>query len=197
MTGIEKMINQILEEAKNSANEQLGQAEAKVKEILGTAETEAKKQAEVIAAQSKTDIELYKERIRSMADLERRNALLGAKQEVISETLEKAYKIFCGLDEKEYFAVIKKMVGLFAEPQNGTICFSSKDLKRLPDGFSKEIGDIAQSKGGNLSISEEVRKIEGGFILVYGGIEENCSFRALFDSKINELQDMIQKEIFS
>ena len=32
-------------------------------------------------------------------------------------------------------------------------------------------------------ISEEARKIDGGFILVYGGIEENCTIKAVFDDE--------------
>ena len=29
--------------------------------------------------------------------------------------------------------------------------------------------------------------IEGGFVLAYGGIEENCTLRAMFDAKRDEL----------
>ena len=42
MTGLDKIINQILDEANNSANEKLEEAKAKAKEIMDKAEAEAK-----------------------------------------------------------------------------------------------------------------------------------------------------------
>ena len=35
-----------------------------------------------------------------------------------------------------------------------------------------------------------------GFILTYDGIEENCSFNALFETNIEILQDQIQRLLF-
>lgn len=54
-----------------------------------------------------------------------------------------------------------------------------------------------EEKGAALKISRQTRKIDGGFVLVYGGIEENCSFEALFDAKHDELQDKVHGIVFS
>ena len=88
------------------------------------------------------------------------------------------------------------MLNKFALAENGEVIFSVKDLERMPDGFAEEIQKIAAAKGGTLALSKESRQIEGGFVLVYGGIEENCTFRALFDSQKDELQDKVQKILF-
>ena len=42
---------------------------------------------------------------------------------------------------------------------------------------------LTKKNGGSLKISKEGRNIENGFILAYGGIEENCTLRAMFDAK--------------
>ena len=38
--------------------------------------------------------------------------------------------------------------------------------------------------------------IDNGFILAYGGIEENCTIRAMFHTKQDELSDVVQKILF-
>ena len=93
--------------------------------------------------------------------------------------------------------MIRKMLEKFVLSDSGEIYFSAADLKRLPDGFEKEITAIAQKKGGSLTLKKEGREIENGFILVYGGIEGNCTFRALFNTQRDALQDKIHQELFA
>lgn len=198
MTGLDKIINQILDEANNSANEKLEEAKAKVKEITDAAETEAKALEEEISKKSEVEIANYRDRVESSADLKSRTAVLEAKQEVIAQTMEKAYDKFCSKSDDEYFSTLKDMLKKFVLPQEGEVYFSDKDLKKMPSGFEEEIGKIAKGKGGSLKVSKENRDVEGGgFVLAYGGVEENCSFRALFDSKRDDLQDEIQKILFA
>lgn len=197
MTGLDKMINQILEEANNSANEKIEAAKAQAQEIIKKAEAEAKALGEEISNKSDADIANYKDRVKSSADLKRRTEILTAKQEMISQTIDKAYETFCSMDDTEYFETLKKMLDKFVQPQEGEIHFSSKDLSKLPSGFEADVEKIAAANGGKLTVSKEERNIERGFILAYGGIEENCSFKALFDSQRDELQDKVQKILFS
>ena len=87
MTGLDKIINQILDEANNSANEKLEEAKAKAKEITDAAEAEAKALEEEISKKSEVEIANYRDRVESSADLKRRTAVLVAKQEVIALTM--------------------------------------------------------------------------------------------------------------
>ena len=48
-----------------------------------------------------------------------------------------------------------------------------------------------------LHVSAGSRDIDAGFVLTYGGIEENCSFDAIFDSARETLQDKAQELLFS
>ncbi len=43
----------------------------------------------------------------------------------------------------------------------------------------------------------EARNIDNGFILAYGGIEENCSIEAMFAEKRDELRDQVRKILFA
>ena len=196
MTGLEKMMNQILEEANASANSKRAEAAAEADRIKAAAEAEADAKAAEIAQKSAADLAGYQERVKSSADLRRRTALLAAKQELIAETIQKAYDTFCAKDDAEYFDTLKKMVEKFAAPQKGEIALNAQDLAKLPAGFEKEV-NAPQKKGGELVLSKAPASVEKGFILSYGGIEENCSFKAMFDAKKDECQDLVQKILFS
>lgn len=197
MTGLEKMQSQILDEARRSAEEILEQAKSQAREIKEEAERAAQEKSSRILEKSGTEVRNTEERSVSSCDLLRRQVLLEAKQAIIARILDRAYHTLIEADEDAYFRIIKEMLGKYAAAQAGEVCFSEKDLDRMPEGFEKEIQEIAKKKGGTLILSKEPRKISGGFVLVYGGIEENCSFQAMFHSRKDELADEVHKILFS
>ncbi len=197
MTGLEKMQSQILDEARRSADEILEQAEKEAREIREEAGKSAQAESSRILEKSRAEVKNIQERTLSSCALQRRQILLEAKQEIIARILEKAYYTLIEADEDTYFRIIRKMLEKYTAGQAGEICFSERDLGRMPEGFEKEIQEIAEKNGGTLVLSKEPRKISGGFVLVYGGIEENCSFRAMFNSRKDELSDEVHKILFS
>lgn len=197
MTGLEKMVSQIVDEAKAEAESRVKAAQEEADKIVSEAKAEAEKLIGQSQEQSETDAANYLERVKSSADLQRRTVILQAKQEVIASVLDKAYTSLNTMDEKAYFEMIRKMLEKFTLSESGEIYFSATDLNRLPAGFEKEISDIAAKKGGSLTLKKESKEIENGFILVYGGIEENCTFRALFNTQKDVLQDKIHQELFA
>lgn len=197
MTGLDKITSQILEDAGKEAQEISDKAKKEAEAIRAEARESCKK----IAAEN--DVKLageatsYMERIKSSAELKKRQAVLLAKQQVISEMLEQAYETLLQKEGKEYFGLIGKMLNRFVLPKEGEIYFSKKDLDRMPQGFEAEIEKAAFSKGGSLTLAKEPKNVDGGFILVYGGIEENCSFRALLAARRDELSDKVHAMLFS
>ena len=61
----------------------------------------------------------------------------------------------------------------------------------------ERLNAIAQEKGGALTLAPAGQVVGGGFILVYGGIEEKCTFPALFEARKEELQDLVHKQLFA
>ena len=150
---------------------------------------------EAIKSCRKKDI--FFQRTASAADMKKRTAVLAAKQELIGKVIADACDRVKNLDEGKYFEILKSMAEKYLLPREGEICFSKKDLERMPANFREEIKGLAQKKGGTLEISGEARNIDGGFILVYGGIEENCSIDAMFAEKRDELLDQVRKILFA
>ncbi len=197
MTGIEKIVSRILEEANSLAQKTIDEANAKARAITDEARTEADKTANAIDERSKVDVANYKERIVSAADTQAKKALLEAKQELITQAIEKAYQEFLNQGDASYFDAIIKLVEQYAEPDKGEIYFNAKDKARINPQVEGRIKDAAKNAKGELTFASESRDIEGGFVLVYGGVEINCSIRAIFDAKQSELQDLVQKNLFA
>ena len=197
MTGLAKMKSQILDEAGKAADVKVAEAKAQAEELIQAARTEAAREAESISRKSEAEVANYKERAASSMDLQKRSRILEAKQAVIAEVLDKAYEKVSTMEKDEYFSMLLKLVGKYALAQDGEICFSAKDLERLPSGFEEQAGEIAAGKGGSLKVSRETRDIPNGFVLVYGGVEENCTLKAMFEAKRDELADKVNHLIFS
>lgn len=68
-------------------------------------------------------------------------------------------------------------------------CDSQRDLDRVPSGFADRIN--AALTDGSVKLSGQSADIDNGFILVYGDIEINCTFRAL----INEQKDIVREKV--
>lgn len=196
MSGLEKMKARIIEEAEDSAREIISQADAQAEDIVGSARKGAEEEARQILEQAEKDAAEYGKRTKAALDMQRKQLVLRAKQEMIAEVIDQAYDKVLNLGEKEYFGLMRKLLEKYILPGEGVICFSKKDLERMPTSFRKVIEETASEAGASLSISGQPEQIDGGFLLVYGGIEENCTIRALFDEKKEELSDMANRCLF-
>ncbi|MCR5203279.1 MAG: V-type ATP synthase subunit E [Lachnospiraceae bacterium] len=196
MDGLNKLIDQIQNDASKSCSEIIDKAKAEEKEILA----EAKKEADRI----KNDSEIRKDALeksgnlqaKSSSDLKKRQTILAAKQEIISDILDKAYESILNKDTDEYFSFLEKILKKHVQNKKGELLLSKKDLDRCPATFKDSVKTLAKEAGGELSVKDEAADIEGGFILVYGGIEENCSIKALFRENQNKLSDEVSAYLF-
>ena len=83
-----------------------------------------------------------------------------------------------------------------------TILSSKQEIiSEMLENSRKNILNIDDSKvnaetGLDLELNAEPVNIDGGFILLYGGIEENCSFSAIFSGERERLSDVASKLLF-
>lgn len=196
MSGLDKIKSQILDEANHSAEAMIAEAKKKAEQIVCEAREEAEAEVSKISLKSQEASATYAERMKSAEDMRRKQAILQAKQDVIAQVLQEAYEKVCAQSDAAYFDMIGKMLEKYVQPGEGVISFNEKDLKRMPKGFEAEIEKAAQAKGGSLTLSAQAKEMDGGFVLVYGGIEENCTIRAMFEAKRDELSDKVHEVLF-
>ena len=163
MNGLDKIIAQILDDAKQESLAIREKAAGEAETTLAAAGEKVKKLEEEQAKSAAQREKSYEERLRSSAALKKRQAILAAKQAIIEEMLAAAHKELLAKPDEAYFAWMEK---------------------------------TAQEKGGSLVLKKEPREIDGGFVLVYGGVEENCSAGALFASQRDELADKVHAMLF-
>ncbi len=197
MTGLEKMKSRILEEARSSAEVKIQDAQRQAQELLDEKKGQPERAAAAILAKARADAEGLKEKAVSASDLERRTKLLSARQEIIGEVLAEAYRKIKDMDAAAYFGLVEKLLAHYVLPQEGEIHFSPADAQRMPAGFEATIQEAARAKGGALTLAEGSALVPAGFVLVYGGVEENCTFKAIFETRRDEMSDRVQKRLFS
>jgi len=189
MTGVEKIIAKIEQDSLAKSEELLARAEAQAGEVLAQAAAQAREasQAAIAAAREKagTDVEAARARV---AVTEKR-ALLRAKNEVIGEMVASALARLRALPAEEYFAVLAKLAAEYAQPGQGTMRLSRRDLDRLPPDFAGGLKDIA--------VDPQPAAIEDGFILAYGDIEQNCTFGALAAARMDDIKDALHAYVFA
>ncbi len=196
MRGIEKIVNQILDEAYEKQTEILDEAHIEVKKIEDAASEEISKLKAAGEKDLSASLSQQEELTRLSIDQNKRRNILLKKQEIIAEILDKSYERLLSLDDEAYFKLLSDMLDKFALNEDGEIYLNQRDLDRMPSSFNEKISSLSKEKSVNLALQQEAKNIDSGFVLVYGGIEENCTFKALMDARREELQDLMQEILF-
>lgn len=190
MTGLEKIIAEIETDSREVAAHQLEEANKKAEAILN----EAKNEVELLKVKKQKLANLKQQdildRAKSSCELETRKAILNKKQELISAVIADAKNELKNLSTKEYFDVLLKLAQNKSSDGKATLQLNSSDFERVPENFSSLLPS-------EISLSKSACDIQDGFLLIYDGIDINCSFDALFEEKLEELQDKSASILFS
>lgn len=195
MSALNNILEQIEAKAAAEAAQVKGAAQQEAEAILAQAEKQAEAARTEVEQQTKRAEKIAEERAKSAADLAHRQALLAARQQLIGKTLQAAHEKLLNLPDDEYFQVLLRLAAKYARDGEGVVYLNEKDLARKPADFEQKLA-AAAGEGKKLALSNESRSIDGGLVLGYGGIEENCSFSALFAAEKDALQDTARKLLF-
>jgi V/A-type H+-transporting ATPase subunit E len=133
-----------------------------------------------------------------VAELEARKQRLQAKQEIVEETFEKTLNKLHTLSIEQYQNIVIDMIVQTVNGGNVEIIVSDSDKQRLSPDFIDIINRHLKSKGinANVTLSEESRGIDSGFILKMGDVEINNSFDAIIRMQRDELESEVIKILF-
>lgn len=194
MAGIESITSLIKQEATENAEKIISEANKTANEILSKAKKAADEKAKTALATEKAEADAVINKAKSAAELQKRRDLLCAKQEIITEIIEKAKKTLSSLPDKEYFELLIKLVKKYETGQEGVLALGANDLKRVPSDFEESLKKASENK---LTLSKKPINIKNGFLLLYGGIDINLSFDSLFDENLEELTDKVSAIVFA
>lgn len=197
MSGLEKIIGHIENEAKEKVLSLTGGASAKAESILSDSASRTADEVDRIAKKAGNEAAGILERGKASAELRKKQILLRGRQEIINEALDRAKSILSELSDTEYLSLLGKLFEKYAPAKDAVLKLSAKDLDRVPESMLDVFRATASQKGAVLTVSKEPAEIADGFVLDYGGVEENCSFEALIDENMEKLQDEINSTLFS
>ena len=190
MNGLDKIIAGIAQDAKSAAEQKRAEAQVAAERALERAREEAKAIEADAAQRAELEYRRIVARAHSTGEIAKKGVLLREKQKIIDDILNDAHVKLAGLEDQDYFAFLTRLLEKYAGTGAGEILLSPRDRSRV----TAEFRFAAEQKG--LEISEGTRDIDGGFVLSYGSIEENCSLSALMESERDHLHDVVKGFLF-
>jgi V/A-type H+-transporting ATPase subunit E len=182
---LENLTAKILGDSKLQADGIVAAANAEAARIVEdmTAGAEAEKQR--IIADGTIAAQREEEHIVSGRTLAVRDENLAAKQVTLNKVFSEALNRLNGMSEGGFMSFLTgylSTLDLDGEVLILPAKYGVKDIAPLNSALK------AAGKKGNLVLSEEDRGVEGGFILVKGGIEQNNTFESLLGFYRYELE---------
>jgi len=195
MPGLETIIKTIRDDAAAEAQLVLDHARGQAARILAEAKAVSDAECKRIIEEGRRQAELILARAEADAAMEKRRALLEKKLDLLSQTIQAAREAVLCLPEDQYFDLLIRFIARSAEQSAGVMFLSRQDLNRLPSGFETALRRVLPD-GASITISPVARPIDGGFILQYGEIDQNCSLMAIFDENRERILDTAQEALF-
>ena len=192
MNGSDRILSRIKSDCDASVRAIEEQARKDCDRITADAQHEADKQAAAIAAQAAQKHAQTDASAKSRAQLQKRNDLLKRRREEIDKPVEGLQQYFLDLNDCEYFEAVYRLASQL-KGKSGEIFLNARDLERKPQNFEKRLS----AAGLNATVSQTPADISGGFILKCGDVEENMEFAAIINAKRDEIEDLINRELFA
>ena len=144
MSGLDNIVEEIRNQSKQEADEILKEADVFCKDYMNKIKKDVEVEVVSIEKKALADRKLYEEKTVSGMEFLERNSILRAKQQVIEQAIDKARESIAGLNDEEYFNVLEKLLRKNVQQGKGKICFSKKDLDRIPNGFEDRVKESEQ-----------------------------------------------------
>lgn len=190
MAGIENILGIISSQQKQTENNIISVAEKKADAVIADGNEKAEKEYSEYRKKSEKQLALDYYNAVSSVDAEMRRNILACKIHCIDAVIEKTLERLDIMPDDEYFDILEKLLIQRADKSEGLLYLSQRDLSRITADFKKTVKNL------NIKISENPADIENGFILTYGLISENCSFRAIIEAERDSIRDIAADALF-
>lgn len=194
MKGTEKIIAHINADAKAQADAILAQAEQQCADIRQKYELEAK---EAYAGCIRRGVKENQEKLDSidrLAKMESRKSLLALKQEMVSESFERACDGLAALPREQYVALLAKLAAKASVTGDEELVLNSRDRAEIGGELINAANALLS--GGKLRLSDDCGGFKGGLILRRGSIEANCTIELLVELCRGDMSAQLAQALF-
>ena len=196
MTGLERIVEKIAEENKQATDAILKKTAEQANRMLADAREGANAKAARVVDEAKKEADRIVSVAKSQAESITRKRYLQVRNAVVNDILSAAYERIESFDDEQYFDLLLRLCIRNAEKGEGELCMNARDLARMPADFEEKINSAIYETGA-VMVSRDAVPIENGFVLLYGDIEVNCTLRAVFDERMDDLKDLLNPLLFA
>lgn len=217
MNGIDKILGRIIADARASGDELIAEARGEAAELLSEYGRRAEEITSAAAERSARECALIEERAKASALTARRDRLLSERGRLVDEAFETALGVFSRLPDDEYAEFLEKLLNAAVArsidgeaalaaasdddvpPEPATeyaVRFSARDRGRVGARVVNSVRALAADGGKTIVLSDSPAAIRGGFILVCGDTELNCSLESICADLRPSLEGEAAKRMF-
>ena len=207
MTGLSKITDKILAEARVDAAATIAQAQARSNEISRAAVVRAAELRAKVDEGAKREAAEIVSRAKSSEAMLRRNTLLAEKSAMIDEVFAAAHEELLSLSNETYLALLstiastvltqlredekanEELYGEEASTDAYEVLLNSRDQDRCATALRPLLPQYAV-------LSEETAAIDGGLVVRHGKVEVNCSLGKLIEQVRPTLEAKINRTLF-
>ena len=187
MNSISNITNKIIADAEAEAKQIREEAEKASSDILSDYMRKAEEESAAIIADAEKEAESVMSTAMARIDMDKRMEMLACRRKLIDDVFKKAFKGIESLPEDEYIAFLRNMLAA-ADCQDGEIILNDRDqvlYEKIVEGLRPGI-----------TLSEKKGAQKGGFIIVSGETEINCTFEVVFKAAEEDLQNDVVSILF-
>lgn len=189
MTGAEKIIEKILEQARAEAEAQRSRTKDRVDQIARQALEDGAAERQKIMEQAQSEAVEARRRIATVGEMEMRKDRLAMERQVVEMAFAGAMRRLAALPRDQYRAWMMHLA--LGAAQGGETAVVGLEESTLDADFWAQVNQelVRQGRPGGIALSPEREQIAGGFVLVDPrGVEVNCTFEAMLRSARPQLE---------
>ncbi len=212
MTGVSKITDKILAEARDDAAATLAAAKTRAEEISRAALVRAAELRAKVDESARREAAEIVSRAKSSEAMIRRNTVLKAQSDMIDEIFAAAKNELCSLPDEEYLVLMTSLVQtvlgqLVEDEKTNRELYGEEDPDadspyeiflnaRDRDRCGKALLSAAQRVTERAILSEQTVAMGGGLCLRHGRMEMNCSLETLVEQVRPGLEAKINHTLF-
>lgn len=187
MSSEKKIIDKIVADAVEEKAKILEKAKKEAETVINKAKEQSAKIMENESILSNAEAEKAKGKEISGAEMEAKKMILATKQSCIKMALDRVKQKLSELSDKEYVDMIVTMMNTAEKGEE--VIFSQKDKQN-----EMLMAKMAENQ---VTVSNETRPLDGGFIVKKGEIEYNYSFEAILTVEKENIEQIAAEILFA
>ncbi|MHB8893671.1 MAG: V-type ATP synthase subunit E [Candidatus Geothermincolia bacterium] len=195
---LDELVQRILTDAQEYADNLVNVAKMQRLETLEQAEAEAKEKSEEVLSNARKAAVLEKHQRVTSAVLETRQEVLKEKQRVIQEVMDRAVETVVSLPREEYVDRLLQLLLKTIGDRDMELVLSPADQDRIGTELAALANEALAGSGrpARVALSPETRDMAGGFILVSEDVEIDCSIDAQVEAQREEIEEKLAGILF-